>query len=153
MFSPPLDNTDRAILNLIQSDFPIVSRPYAAVGASLGLSEAEVLQRVQRLVDLGVIRRIGANFNSRLLGYTSTLCAAAVPPAQVDDFIQVVNRYTGVTHNYLRRHRLNIWFTLIASSPARLEEILQEIKDESGISDIFSFPAQKIFKIQVDFPL
>lgn len=149
----PLDDIDRAILNQIQSDFPLEPRPYAAAGARLGLSEAEVLRRVQRLVDLGVIRRIGANFNSRLLGYTSTLCAAAVPPDQIEPFISLVNRYTGVTHNYLRRHRLNIWFTLIAPSTDRLEEIIQEIREESGINEVYSFPARRIFKIQVDFAL
>ena len=149
----PLDELDRAILNQIQSDFPIDPEPYAVTGARLGLSETEVLNRVQRLVDLGVIRRIGANFNSRLLGYTSTLCAAAVPPEQIENFIRLVNRYTGVTHNYLRRHRLNIWFTLIAPSQVRLEEIIQEIRTESGISEIYSFPAKRIFKIQVDFAL
>lgn len=150
---PPLDDIDRAILNQIQSAFPIVPRPYAATAEKLGLSEAEVLTRVQRLVDLGIIRRIGANFNSRLLGYTSTLCAAAVPPAQIETFNAVVNQYAGVTHNYLRRHRLNIWFTLIAPSAARLEEIIQEIKIKSGIREIYSFPARRIFKIQVDFAL
>ena len=111
-----LDELDKAILNQIQSSFPITPRPYAAVGESLGLSEAEVVARVQRMMQDGVIRRIGANFNSRQLGYTSTLCAAQVPPEQIDQFIQVVNQYPGVTHNYLRRHRLNIWFTLIAES-------------------------------------
>ena len=74
------------------------------------------MARVQRMMQEGVIRRIGANFNSRQLGYTSTLCAAQVPPERIDQFIQVVNQYPGVTHNYLRRHRLNIWFTLIAES-------------------------------------
>lgn len=148
-----LDDLDKAILNLIQSSFPITPRPYAVVGESLGLSEEDVVARVQRLVQAGVIRRIGANFNSRRLGYTSTLCGAHVPPDQIDRFIQVVNQYPGVTHNYLRRHRLNIWFTLIAESTERIAEILAEIGKESGIADIYSFPAKQIFKIQVDFAL
>lgn len=148
-----LDGLDRAILNEIQSDFPVVSRPYAAVGQRLGLSEAEVLARVQRLHDRGVIRRIGANFNSRKLGYTSTLCAAAVPTAQVEDFVRVVNRYTGVTHNYLRRHHFNIWFTVIAESAEKIEQILREIAAQTGNEEIYSLPARRIFKIQVDFPL
>jgi len=108
---------------------------------------------VQRLVATGVIRRIGANFNSRRLGYTSTLCAAAVPPDQIDQFIQVVNQYPGVTHNYLRRHRLNVWFTLIAESTERLAAIIAEMQAKSGIAAIYSFPATRIFKIQVDFAL
>ncbi len=156
MNQPPntsLDELDKAILNQIQSSLPVTPRPYAAVGESLGLSEAEVVERVGRLVQDGVIRRIGANFNSRQLGYTSTLCAAQVPPELIDHFMQIVNRYPGVTHNYLRRHRLNIWFTLIAESTQRIGEILEEIGKQSGIAEIYSFPAKRIFKIQVDFAL
>lgn len=149
----PLDDLDKAILNLIQSAFPITPRPYAVVGEKVGLSEDEVITRVQRLVQTGVIRRLGANFNSRRLGYTSTLCAAEVPPAQIDRFIAVVNQYPGVTHNYLRRHRLNVWFTLIAESTERLAAILAEMQAQSGIAPIYSFPAKRIFKIQVDFAL
>ena len=148
-----LDHMDKAILNQIQSSFPLTPRPYAAVGELLGLTEAEVVERVQRMVQDGIIRRIGANFNSRRLGYTSTLCAAHVPPDQIEQFIQVVNQFPGVTHNYLRRHHLNIWFTLIAESTARISEILGEIAKASGIAEIHSFPAKKIFKIQVDFAL
>ncbi len=148
-----LDDVDKAILNLIQSSFPITPRPYAAVGEKVGLAEDEVVARVQRLVRDGVIRRIGANFNSRRLGYTSTLCAAEVPEEQIDRFIAVVNQYPGVTHNYLRRHRLNVWFTLIAENTERLAAILEEMQTQSGIAKIYSFPANRIFKIQVDFAL
>lgn len=148
-----LEELDKAILNQIQSFFPITPRPYATVGKLLGLSEAEVVARVRKMVEEGVIRRIGANFNSRQLGYTSTLCAAQVPPDRIDQFIQVVNQYPGVTHNYLRRHQLNIWFTLIAESSQRIGEILKEIGKETGLAEIYSFPAKRIFKIQVDFAL
>jgi len=148
-----LDDLDRAILNEIQSHFPIASRPYAAVGERVGASEAEVISRVQAMTDAGVIRRIGANFTSRKLGYTSTLCAARVPEDRLERFVAVVNRYPGVTHNYLRRHRYNVWFTLIAESEARLHQILEEISLVSGISEILSLPAQEVFKIKVDFPL
>ncbi len=91
-------------MNEIQSHFPIVSRPYEEVGGRVGAPEAEVLRRVQAMMDRGVIRRLGANFTSRKLGYTSTLCAAHVAP-RIDwtRFVEVVNRYPGVTHNYLRQ--------------------------------------------------
>jgi len=148
----PLDDLDRAILNEMQSHFPLTPRPYAEMGRRVGASEAEVLARVQALCEAGIIRRIGANFTSRKLGYTSTLCAAQVPPERLEHFAQVVNRYPGVTHNYLRRHRYNVWFTLIAESEARLREILQEIARESGV-EVLSLPAQEIFKIKVDFPV
>jgi DNA-binding Lrp family transcriptional regulator len=148
-----LDELDKAILNLIQSSFPITPRPYAVVGDQVGLAEEEVVARVQRLVQDGVIRRIGANFNSRRLGYTSTLCAAEVPEEQINRFIAVVNQYPGVTHNYLRRHRLNVWFTLIAENTERIAAILEEMQIKSGVAPIHSFPANRIFKIQVDFAL
>ena len=147
-----LDDLDRAILNEIQSSFPIVSRPYAEVGVRVGADEEQVLRRVRKLMESGVIRRLGANFTSRKLGYTSTLCAARVPPESLERFVEAVNRYPGVTHNYLRDHHFNVWFTLIAESPARLEQILAEISGASGV-EVLSLPAQKIFKIKVDFPL
>ena len=149
----PLDGLDRAILNEIQSHFPIVSRPYAEVGERVGASEAEVVARVIAMADAGVIRRLGANFTSRKLGYTSTLVAVRVAPDKLDHFVAVVNRYPGVTHNYLRRHRYNVWFTLIAESEVRLHQILEEITRASEVSEILSLPAQEVFKIKVDFPL
>jgi DNA-binding Lrp family transcriptional regulator len=147
-----LDDLDRAILNEIQSQFPIVARPYAEVGGRVGAPEDEVIRRVEKMYETGVIRRIGANFTSRKLGYTSTLCAVTVPEEKLEQFVEVVNRYPGVTHNYLRRHRFNVWFTLIAESEGRLEEILQEISRATGV-EVLSLPAQEIFKIKVDFPV
>jgi len=149
----PLDDLDRAILNEIQSNFPLAARPYAEMGRRVGASEEEVLRRVAAMAAAGVIRRIGANFTSRKLGYSSTLCAAQVPPDRLSSFIQVVNRYPGVTHNYLRRHRYNVWFTLIAASEDRLREIIGEIAQKSGVQEILSLPARQVFKIKVDFPL
>ena len=148
----PLDDFDKAILNEIQSHFPITSRPYAEVGSRVGAPEAEVLRRVQAMMDRGIIRRLGANFTSRKLGYTSTLCAAQVPEERLEDFVEMVNRYPGVTHNYLRRHHFNVWFTLIAESLERLDQILAEISAASGV-EVLSLPALEVFKIKVDFPV
>jgi len=105
------------------------------------------------MAEAGIIRRLGANFTSRKLGYTSTLVAAQVAPESLDHFVEVVNRYPGVTHNYLRRHRYNVWFTLIAESEERLNRILEEISREAEVMEILSLPAQEIFKIKVDFPV
>jgi DNA-binding Lrp family transcriptional regulator len=148
-----LDDLDRAILNEIQSHFPIDSRPYAEVGRRAGASEEEVLARVIAMAEAGIIRRLGANFTSRKLGYTSTLCAARVGPESLEHFVAVVNRYPGVTHNYLRRHRYNVWFTLIAESEERLNRILEEISAAAEVAEILSLPAQEVFKIKVDFPV
>ena len=105
-----IDATDRAILNRIQSDFPITARPYRQIANELDLGEAEVLERVRRLKTAGIIRRIGGNFVPGRLGYVSTLCAARVPADKIDAFAAAVNRYPGVTHNYLRDNPYNVWF-------------------------------------------
>lgn len=146
-----MDRIDRAILNEIQSNFPLRVRPFREVGRKLGLSEKEVLTRVSRLKKEGIIRRLGANFNSRKLGFTSTLCAAKVPKRRLDEFVALVNEYPGVTHNYERKAHYNIWFTFIAESAEVIEKALEEIRTRTGIRDLISLPAERIFKIQVDF--
>jgi DNA-binding Lrp family transcriptional regulator len=146
-----LDEMDRMILNEIQSHFPIEARPYQVLAETLGCSEEEILQRVQDLKNREVIRRIGANCNSRKLGYTSTLCAAKVPSRLMERFVEVVNSYMGVTHNYRRDHDYNIWFTLIAPSKEKIESILGEIVELTEVAEIISLPAERLFKIQVDF--
>ena len=101
-----LDDIDKALLNRIQSDFPITSQPYLAVATELGITEQDVLERISRLKKEGIIRRIGGNFVPDKLGYVSTLCAARVPEDKVEQFTKVVNRYPGVTHNYRRDNSL-----------------------------------------------
>lgn len=146
-----MDDIDRAILNEIQSDFPIAERPFQELGNRFQLSEDEVLGRIKRLKEDGVIRRIGGNFNSRKLNFTSTLCAAKVPAHKLDNFVEVVNRYPGVTHNYLRNHEYNVWFTFIADNMAYIDNALSEILKETGVKEIRNLPAVRLFKIKVDF--
>jgi DNA-binding Lrp family transcriptional regulator len=148
---PELDPTDSSILNRIQSDFPITSRPFLAVANELGISEKEVLDRVVRLKANGIIRRIGGNFVPGKLGFVSTLCAARVPADEVDRFAQIVNRYPGVTHNYQRDNKYNVWFTFIAPSMEEIEENLNQIARKSGIEDILNLPATRVFKIRAEF--
>ncbi|WP_291321876.1 AsnC family transcriptional regulator [Desulfonatronospira sp.] len=147
-----LSETDKKILDIIQTDFPIDPRPYAVVGRMVGLTQAETLARVRGLKQKGVIRRIGGNFNSRQLGWHSTLCAAAVPEEKLEEFIAEVNQHPGVTHNYLRRHRNNVWFTYIGPSKEQVQDSLKQITARTGI-EILNLPAQKMFKIKVDFPM
>ena len=146
-----MDDMDRAILNEIQSDFPIATRPYLELGKRLNLSELEVLDRVKKIKGEGIIRRIGGNFDSKRLNFTSTLCAAKVPEEKIDLFVQEVNKYPGVTHNYLRNHEYNIWFTFIAQDMDYLEDALKKISESTGVNEIRNLPAVKMFKIKVDF--
>ncbi len=146
-----LDSIDSAILNRIQSDFPITSRPYLAVGDELGLTEKEVLDRVAKLKKSGIIRRIGGNFVPGKLGFVSTLCAARVPSDKIGHFAAIVNRYPGVTHNYQRDNKYNVWFTFISPSMDEIEANLKKIAVESGVHDILNLPATKVFKIKAQF--
>jgi len=148
---PEIDDVDKAILNRIQSDFPITSRPYRTIGNDLGLSETEVLQRVSRLRTAGIIRRIGGNFTPEKLGFVSTLCAAKVPEDKIRQFAEVVNRYPGVTHNYRRKNKFNIWFTFIAPSMDEINANLEQIAAETGVTDILNLPATHVFKIKAEF--
>ena len=151
-FRQDMDLLDKKILDIIQTDFPLCSRPYQRIGERVGLTEAETLARVRALEQKGVIRRIGANFQSRKLGWHSTLCAAAVPEERLEEFVAEVNRHPGVTHNYLRKHNHNVWFTYIAPSEEYVNEALADITAKTGIQ-ILNLPAERMFKIQVDFPM
>jgi siroheme decarboxylase len=149
--TPPLEDTDRAILNRIQSDFPIARRPYQVLAEELGLTETELIERVAHLRQNGIIRRIGGNFVPDKLGYVSTLCAARVPAGQVARFAAAVNRHPGVTHNYLRDDAFNVWFTFIAPSMAEIDAKLRRIAAETGVAEILNLPATKVFKIRAQF--
>ena len=146
-----MDDIDRDIINAIQSDYPITPRPYLELGKRFEISESEVLERVKRLKESGIIRRIGANFNSKKLNFTSTLCAAKVPKEQLAGFVTKVNSHSGVTHNYMRDHEYNVWFTFIAPSMAAVEKALKEISETTGVPDVRNLPAVKTYKIKVDF--
>jgi DNA-binding Lrp family transcriptional regulator len=146
-----VDETDRKILNAIQSEFPITARPFEEMGRRLGMSEEQVLHRVRRLKEEGIIRRIGGNFHSSKLDFKSTLCAAKVPNKKLKRFVEVVNRYPGVTHNYQRNHEFNVWFTFIAPSVEAIAHSLKEISELTGVKEVHSLPAVRMFKIKVDF--
>jgi DNA-binding Lrp family transcriptional regulator len=146
----PPDDADCRILDLIQTDFPLASRPYAVIGERCGLGEEEAFRRVRALRERGLIRRLGAVFDSGRLGYVGALCAAKVPPDMLATFTAEVNSHAGVTHNYLRRHAYNVWFTCTAPSPEALGEIIDGLARRTGIA-VARFPAERMYKIKVDF--
>ncbi|MCR5562047.1 MAG: AsnC family transcriptional regulator [Desulfovibrio sp.] len=147
-----LDELDLRLLDILQTDFPLVSRPYAKMAERLGGTEDEIFERVQRMRQSGLVRRLGANFQSTKLGFVSTLCAAKVPEDRLDAFVTDVNAQPGVTHNYLRDHAYNVWFTLISPSREAERETLEGIERRTGI-DVLNLPATKFFKIRVDFKM
>lgn len=145
-----MDDADRRLLDIIQSGFPLTPRPYADLGATTGMPEEEVFRRVGDMRRRGIIRRLGANFQSAKLGWVSTLCAAKTPADRMDAFVARVNACPGVTHNYLRDHAYNVWFTLISPSREAEAATLAEISRDTGV-DILNLPATRMFKIRVDF--
>jgi len=146
-----MDETDKKILNIIQTEFPIDAKPFTVLAKRVGIGEDEVLKRVKKLKETGIIRRMGAVFDTRKLGFASTLCAARVSEEKLKEFVEIVNSYPGVTHNYRRNHEYNVWFTFMASTEEEIKESLTEISEKSGVSDILNMPAKQNFKIDVSF--
>jgi DNA-binding Lrp family transcriptional regulator len=147
-----MDELDRQLLDIVQTGFPLCSRPYAELGKQIGIDEKEAMSRIRRMREYGIIRRVGANFDAYKLGWVSTLCAAKVPAERMDTFVSVVNRQPGATHNYERENEFNIWFTL--TSPTREEEAvtLESIARETGVK-ILNLPASRLYKVKVDFQM
>lgn len=150
---PSIDQQNKKILNAIQVDFPIHSRPYKIIADKLGLSEDELIERINQMKKDMLIRRIGGNFSPDRLGYYSTLCAAKVPEDKIKLFTKTVNAYSGVTHNYKRDHQFNIWFTFIAPSVEIIETSLEQIRNATGVETILNMPATRVFKISANFKL
>jgi DNA-binding Lrp family transcriptional regulator len=148
-----MDDSDRKLLNEIQSDFPVTQRPYKDLGVRLSCSEDNILMRIKRLKKEGIIRRIGGNFDSQRIGFTTTLCAARVLDDEIEEFVRVVNKYPGVTHNYLRDHHYNIWFTFVAPNMKVIGRYIEEIMKHTGVREILNLPGVKRFKILVNFNL
>ena len=149
--SPPLDETDKRILDAIQADFPVARRPYDVLGERLGTPPQDILRRVGRMTKEGCIRRLGAVFDARRLGYFSTLAAAKVPPDRLTDVARLVSELPGVTHNYRREHAYNLWFTLTARSEEEVAAALDRLRRQTGLADIQSLPALTVYKSRVVF--
>jgi DNA-binding Lrp family transcriptional regulator len=127
-----LSALERAIVNRFQHGFPRVSRPYAAIGAEVGCSEAEALAAVRSLSARGVLQRVGAVVRSGTVG-CSTLAAMRVPPARLAEVAAFVSSIPEVNHNYEREHELNLWFVVAAPTEARLRAVLDAIAEGTGI--------------------
>lgn len=148
-----MDETAKKLLDLVQGDFPVNSRPYLVLANKLGVREEEVILLIKKLKEEGYIRRIGGLFDSRRLGYISTLCAMKVTEDEIEKTMEIINSYDGVTHNYLRNHAYNMWFTLTASSREVMEIILKEIGERTGNTTLMTLRAKNTFKIKVHLNL
>ena len=128
-----LSDIDRRIVNALQGDFPISPRPYAEAAARLGLSEADLIEHLRRLVESGAASRFGPLWNSEGLGGAVCLAAMAVPAARFDAVAAQVNAHAEIAHNYEREHALNMWFVVSAERPERIDAVMAEIERETGL--------------------
>ncbi|WP_445148031.1 siroheme decarboxylase subunit alpha [Baekduia sp. Peel2402] len=151
----PLDAFDKQLLNQMQGSFPIVPRPYAEVATALGVEEAVVLKRVAELVQQRIIRQVTPIFDTRAFGYESMLVAAKVDPEHPWRPAKIINAHPGVSHNYLRNHEFNMWFTVATEpdSPLGLEGTLEVLARETGAESVRQLPTLKLFKIRMDLDM
>lgn len=144
-----MDDIDRQLLNILQSDFPLVSRPFLETGKQLGLDEEEILARVIGLKRERIIRQIGAIFDTPSLGYRSSLVAMKINPERIDEAAKVINQHPGVSHNYARNHSYNLWFTVTVPPQASLEETVERLGQMVQAVETRLMPTIRLFKIGV----
>lgn len=144
---------DKALLNLLQGSLPIGKRPFAKMAEELGTDEERIISRLRLLKDEGYLRRIGTFFDSSRLGYGGTLVALRVAEGKVASVAEAVNRYPGVTHNYEREGKFNLWFTLLTPNLETEKEILSEVEALPGVECLLNLKTTKKYKINVQFQL
>ncbi len=150
-----LDDRDKRLLNLMQGRFPIAPRPYQHVAAEAGMTEEEAMARVSELLAERIIRQVTPIFDTRALGYSSMLVAAKVDAENPWRAANVINAHPGVSHNYLRNHEFNIWFTIATEpdSPLGLSGTLEVLAREAGAESVRQLPTLKLFKIRMDLEM
>jgi DNA-binding Lrp family transcriptional regulator len=148
-----MDETDIKILHELQDNFPLKERPYDIIAKRLRISEDELWARVRRLLGDGVIRRLGASFDSNKFGFSSTLAAVRIEPGRIEQAAEIIGLFPEVTHSYLRKDVYNIWFTIIASDEKKIEDILEQIRISLDLekSDVLNLPVRRLFKLDARF--
>jgi len=151
----PLDDLDKRLLNLMQGHFPIAPRPYAHVAKEAGIAEEEAIARIKTLLDERIIRQVTPIFDTRALGYSSMLVAAKVDPDNPWRAATIINQHPGVSHNYLRNHEFNIWFTIATEpdSSLGLDGTLDVLAKIAGAESVRQLPTLQLFKIRMDLEM
>jgi siroheme decarboxylase len=148
-----MDEHDKRLLNAIQADFPLVSRPFEALGSRVGLTEAEVIARLGELKRQKIVRQVGGIFDTRSLGYKSSLVAMRVPPDRLDRAAEAVSGHPGVSHNYKRDHAFNLWFTIAVPPASDLGWTVDRLHEMAGADSTRLLPTLRLFKIGVRFDM
>jgi siroheme decarboxylase len=151
----PLDDTDKRLMNLLQSSFPLDPEPFALVAGEADLPVDELMERTQRLLDERIIREITPIFDTRALGYASMLVAAKVDSENPHRAARIINSHPGVSHNYLRTHEFNLWFTIATppDSALGLEGTLEALQALTGATSIRQLPTLRLFKINMNLEM
>jgi len=148
-----MDELDKRLLNRIQSDFPLAGRPFEELGRGLGVSEDEVIARMQALKAGKIVRQVSAIFDTRSLGYKSSLVAMRVEPSRISEAARIINEHPGVTHNYERNHEYNLWFTIAVPPTSDLEAVVQRIHELAGAEVTRVMYTLRLFKIGVNLDM
>jgi|AntRauTorcE11898_2_1112593.scaffolds.fasta_scaffold32858_2 DNA-binding Lrp family transcriptional regulator len=148
-----MEKIDRKILDKLQTGLKLEASPFKKIATELGIEAEELLQRVKKLKKEGYIRRLGGVFRSSRLGYKSTLVALKVEEDNFYQVAEIINQHPGVTHNYRREHKLNLWFTLSTASELDREKFLAQIKALPGVKELYQLPKEKFFKLNVFFKM
>ena len=143
-----MDVRDQELINALHGGFPIEDRPYAEIGRLLGMSEEEVIERLQRLLADRTLTRFGPLYDAAKLGGAFTLAAMSVPAERFDEVAEIVNSFPEVAHNYAREHVLNMWFVVGAEKPERIDEVLSQIKDRTGI-EVLNMPKEEEYFLEL----
>lgn len=148
-----LSTEDKALLDLLQSDFPLVSEPFSVLAQMVGGSQQQLLRHVDRFKEKGFVRYIRGTFDSRRLGYDSALVAMSVEPTQLDAVADHIGEHPGVTHNYARNHDYNLWFTVTVPPDQSLQRTVDSFAGISGVDSVHILRALRVFKIDVRFSM
>jgi len=148
-----MDEQDRQILDVLQNNFPLSEMPYEIIAQKLQIPCDELWDRTQKLINEGVVRRIGASLDSRKLGFCSTLAAVNCQTDDIEQATRIIGQFPEVTHSYLRNGSFNIWFTLIAVDEERIEYILEQIRTSLSLepSQVLNLPMKSLFKLNARF--
>ena len=143
-----LDECDRRIINALQGDFPLVDEPYREAAEALGMNEAELLARLQRMLDERILTRFGPMFQIERMGGRFVLAAMRVPEADFDRIAQIVNAFPEVAHNYRREHAYNMWFVLATEKPEDIAATVARIEAATG-HPVAAFPKEREYFVEM----
>ena len=142
------DAIDRRIINALQGDFPLVAEPYRQVADALGLSDVELLQRLDAMLERRVLTRFGPMFQIERAGGAFVLAAMRVPEAGFEGVAAQVNAFPEVAHNYRREHAMNMWFVLATATPQGIARTIAAIEAETGLP-VFDFPKEREYFVEM----